>query len=109
MRPRGNARLCPTKRRKRQRKRQGRIRLKVLRKQQSEADNDEAQPDDSGRKVPAERNWNPRREYPNDKVLYPNLGTPDYPHRLTAAEVARMWELDKSPRATMGRTRSNSI
>ena len=114
MKPTGNATLCLEKSsdrrwwRRRRKKRHGRIRPTVARKRQGEADNEpDAQPDDDNRKVP-DTSWSTRGEYPNDKVFYPNLGTSEYPYPPTK-EIARMWELDKTPRATMGRTRSNSL
>ena len=65
----------------------------------------EAQPDEDGR-TPPDPTWSTQK-FANDKVLYPNLGTYEYPYRLTAKEIALARELDGNHRA-MGRRRRGS-
>ena len=83
----------------------------AVRKKQLEVDETdkptEAQSDDN-RKVPPERTYSPRREFPHHQFFRPNVGTYEYPYRPTAEEIARMRELSE-PGAAMGRTRSNSF
>ena len=112
MRPTDNGKVCPEKssvrrwRRRQRRKRQGKIRPHVPRKWHDEVENEpDVQPDDDNRKV-SDPSWSTRGEFPNDKVLHLKRRTPENPYPMTE-EIARMWELDKTPNARMGRTRSN--
>ena len=111
MKPIGNGKLCldrlsPGKRERTEKLIESIVEAK--RQREAESEPSEVQPDDE-RQVPPERTWDPRREFPHEKVLYPNLGTYEHPYRPTADEITLVRELDASPHATMGRTRSNSL